>query len=193
VFTTVAKERLQPPERPYHTAGGTDVDLAILDEECMAYLCHFAMVHTATSLAFAQHGQPTKKQYGLKTSLKRFGSRGNTAVTKELSQLHTLNCFRPCDPSSLTRDDRRNALSSLMFLTEKCSGEVKVQMLVYNANMWLKMQLRPRWSRRKLFLFKAQYMLMNLVTLPHATSQVLSYKLTTLILFLCDSMVYSLS
>ena len=106
MFTTVTEERHQPPERPYHTAGGTDVDLAILDEERMAYLCHFVMVHTATSLALAQHGQHTKKQYGLKSGLKRFGSRGDTAVTKELSQLHTMNCFCPCDPSSLTRDDR---------------------------------------------------------------------------------------
>ena len=68
-----------------------------------------------------------------------------------------------------------------------------VQMVVYNANMWLKKKLRPRQSRRKLFLFKAQYMLMNLVTSPHAISQVLSYKLITLILFSCDLMVYSLS
>jgi hypothetical protein len=66
-----------------------------------------------------------KKQYGLKAALKRFGSCGDTAVTKELSQLHTMNCFCPCDPRSLTRDDHRNALSSLMFLTEKHTGEVK--------------------------------------------------------------------
>ncbi len=46
---------------------------------------------------------------------------------KELSQLHTMNCFCPCNPRSLTRDDRRNALSSLMFLTEKRSGEVKAR------------------------------------------------------------------
>ena len=31
VFTTVTEERHQPPERPHHTAGSTDVDLAILD------------------------------------------------------------------------------------------------------------------------------------------------------------------
>jgi len=73
----------------------------------------------------AQHGQLTKKQYGLKAGLKRFGSRGDTAVTKELSQLHTMNCFRPYDPGSLTCDDCRNALSSFMFLPEKRTGEVK--------------------------------------------------------------------
>ena len=127
MFTTVAEECHQPPEHPYHTAGGTDVDLAILDENRMAYLCHFVMVHTATSLALAQRGQPTKKQYGLKAGLKRFGSRGDIAVTKELSQFHTMNCFRPCDPSSLTREDRINALTSLMFLTEKRSGKIKAR------------------------------------------------------------------
>ena len=85
----------------------------------MAHLCHFVMVHTAISLELARQGHPTKKQFSLKAGLKPFGSRGDKAVTKELSQLHTMNCFHPCDPASLTRDDRRNALSSLMFLTEK--------------------------------------------------------------------------
>jgi len=60
LFTTVAEEHRQPPEHPYHTAGGTDVDLAIQDEQRMAHLCHFVMVHTATSLHLAQHGQSTK-------------------------------------------------------------------------------------------------------------------------------------
>ena len=125
--STVAEEHRQPPENPYHTAGGTDVDLAIQDEECMAHLCHFVMIHTATSLHLAQIGQPTKKQYSLKAGLNCFGSCGDSAVTKELSQLHTLNCFRPCGPHTLTHDDRRNALTSLMFLTEKRTGEVKAR------------------------------------------------------------------
>jgi len=75
----------------------------------------------------AQQGQPTKKQYGLKAGLKWFRYQGDTAVTKELSQLHTMNCFRPCNPRSLTRDECRHALSSLMFLTEKRTGEVKAR------------------------------------------------------------------
>ncbi len=36
-----------------------------------------------------------------------------------------MNCFCPCDPHSLTHDDHRNALLSLMFLTEKRTGELK--------------------------------------------------------------------
>jgi hypothetical protein len=46
---------------------------------------------------------------------------------KELTQFHTMNVFRPMNPAKLTRNDRRNALSSLMFLTEKRSGEVKAR------------------------------------------------------------------
>ncbi len=70
VFTTVAEERRQPREFPYHTAGSTDINLAIHEEERMAHLCHFVMVHTATSLELARQGNPTKKQYSLKTGLK---------------------------------------------------------------------------------------------------------------------------
>jgi hypothetical protein len=46
---------------------------------------------------------------------------------KELTQFHTMNVFRPMNPKKLTRDDRRKALSSLMFLTEKQTGEVKAR------------------------------------------------------------------
>ena len=60
MFTMIADEHRRPPEHPYHTAGGTDVDLAIQDKERMAHICHFVMVHTATSIHLAQLGQQTK-------------------------------------------------------------------------------------------------------------------------------------
>ncbi len=103
------------------------MDLAIQDEACIAHLCHYVMVHTATSIALARQGHPTKKHYSLRAGLKQFGPRANTAVTKELSQLHTMQCFRPCDPHKLTRTERRQALSSVMFLTEKRTGKVKAR------------------------------------------------------------------
>jgi hypothetical protein len=46
---------------------------------------------------------------------------------KELRQFHALCCFNPKDPKTLTRDDRHKALVSLMFLTEKRSGEIKAR------------------------------------------------------------------
>ncbi len=79
-------------------AGDTNVNLAIQDEVRMAHLCNYVMVHTATSMEFARQGHPMKKQYGLKAGFKRFGPCANATVTKELSQLHTMNCVCPCDP-----------------------------------------------------------------------------------------------
>ena len=38
-----------------------------------------------------------------------------------------MSCFKPRDIRSLTREDRRNALSLLMFLTEKRTGAVKAR------------------------------------------------------------------
>ena len=70
IFTTIAEEKQQPPNHPYHTTGGNTVDLAIHDKLHMAHLCHYVMVHTATSLALSRQGQPTKKQCGLKAGFK---------------------------------------------------------------------------------------------------------------------------
>jgi hypothetical protein len=68
--------------------------------------------------------QPHKK-YGLKAGLRKFADHGNAAVVKELTQFHTLKFFKPCDLSTLSRIERRNVLTLLMFLTGKCSGELK--------------------------------------------------------------------
>ena len=87
----------------------------------MAHVCHYVMTHIADSLYYADaiKSKPKQKQYSLKAGLHWFSDRGNTAVVKELTQFHTLKCFRPQDPSTLSREGRCNALISLMFLTEK--------------------------------------------------------------------------
>ena len=101
------------------------MDLALKDECIMAQVCHYVMTHTANALYCAQDVKPKKNQYSLKAGLREFANRGKAAVTKELTQFHTLKCFKPRDPSTLSRDERQNALTSLMFLTEKYSGEIK--------------------------------------------------------------------
>ena len=125
VFTRVAEEHNQPPERPYQTAGGNVVNLAITDECMMAQICHYVMTHTADSLYCAKSIKPKKKQYSLKASLQVFSDHSSEAIVKELIQFHTLKCFQPFNPSTLSQGDCCNALTSLMFLTKKCSGEVK--------------------------------------------------------------------
>jgi hypothetical protein len=92
----VAEEQALPTEHPYCTAGGTTVDLAIQDEHRMAHVCHYVMTHIADSLYYADAIKiPKQKQYGLKVGLRRFSDWGNAAVVKELTQFHTLKCFRP--------------------------------------------------------------------------------------------------
>ena len=93
----LAEEQTLPSERPYRTAGGTTVDLAIQDEHRMAHVCHYVMTHVANSIYYADalKSKPTQKQYSLKAGLRRFHDRGNAAVVKELTQFHTLKCFRP--------------------------------------------------------------------------------------------------
>ncbi len=46
---------------------------------------------------------------------------------KELRQFHVLRCFSPKDPKTLSHQDCRNPLTSLMFLTEKRTGKVKAR------------------------------------------------------------------
>ena len=57
----------------------------------------------------------------------KFAEPGDAAVKKELAQFHTLSCFPPRNAKTLSREERRNALTSLMFLTKKRSGEVKAR------------------------------------------------------------------
>ena len=84
LITTVVEEHKQPHEHPYHTAGGTVVDLAIKDESLMAQVCHQVMTHMANALYCTQDIKPKKKQYSLKAGLKEFTNHGKEAVTKSL-------------------------------------------------------------------------------------------------------------
>ena len=67
------------------------------------------------------------QQFSLKAGLKEFGTKGEEAVTKELKQQHDMETYFPLDPTSLSKQDRADALSSLMFLTQKRDGRVKAR------------------------------------------------------------------
>ena len=67
----------------------------------MAHVFHYVMTHIADSLYYADavKSKPKQSKYDLKAGLRRFSDQGNAAVVKELTQFHTLKCFRPRDPS----------------------------------------------------------------------------------------------
>jgi hypothetical protein len=65
-------------------------------------------------------------QFALKTGLKRLKERGEVAVTNQSThQLHMMETLIPQDATKLTRQQRIEALGSLMFLKEKRNGEIK--------------------------------------------------------------------
>ena len=64
-------------------------------------------------------------QYNLKPGLRKFGARGVTAAVKELTQLHIMDTWTQLEASKLSREQRMHALSSLLFLKEKRTGDVK--------------------------------------------------------------------
>ncbi len=72
-------------------------------------------------------------QLSLKEGLRRFGERGKQGALKEMRQLHDMRTFFPRDPKTLTPEERRKALSSLIFLKEKDTGEVKGRTCVNGA------------------------------------------------------------
>ena len=59
------------------------------------------------------------QQSSLKARLTKFGGTGKKAGSIELQQLHDMETYVPVDPMSLTKEERHQALSSSIFLTEK--------------------------------------------------------------------------
>jgi hypothetical protein len=115
LFTTAADD--VQTAYPYVDASGNTVDLAFTDEDAISCVCHYVMLHCAESTFVSNPNN--KKQYGLKVDLKKIAEHGNVALMEELRQFHVLCCFSTKDPKTLSQQDSHNALTSLMFFTEK--------------------------------------------------------------------------
>ncbi len=66
-------------------------------------------------------------QYSTMAGLKKFKDKGKKGVTKELTQMHDMNMFKPVHKELLSKEDRAKALALLMFLKEKRDKTVKAQ------------------------------------------------------------------
>ena len=80
-------------------------------------LCHYASANRSIM---------NKKQfcqfvltYSLNKSIKKFGVKGKQAAYKEMWQLHAILIFTPVRVESLTAQERKRAMESLIFLIEK--------------------------------------------------------------------------
>ena len=65
--------------------------------------------------------------YSLNKGLKAFGTRAKQAAYKEMRQLHRRIVFKPVKVETLTPQERKRAMESLMFLVEKRDGIVKAR------------------------------------------------------------------
>ena len=65
--------------------------------------------------------------YSLKKGLEKFGVRGKQAAYKEMKQLHKRVVFKPVKVETLTPQERKRAMESLMFLVEKRDKIIKAR------------------------------------------------------------------
>ncbi len=59
------------------------------------------------------------QQYSIGAGLKKFKEQSQVGVTKELTQMHNMSVFTPVIKESLSAEEKKKAVSSLMFLKEK--------------------------------------------------------------------------
>jgi hypothetical protein len=81
--------------------------------------------------------------YSMGAGIKMFKERGEAGVTKELTQMHDMDMFRPVVRDLLTKEERTKALSLLMFLKEKQDQFVKARMC---ADGW---KQRGDWTKQE--------------------------------------------
>ena len=67
------------------------------------------------------------QQYSIGAGLRKFQERGEKGVTKELSQMHNMAVFAPIMKTDLTPEEKKKAISSLMFLKEKRDATIKAR------------------------------------------------------------------
>ncbi len=105
-----------------------EIESATISDKGMSTVAHYIMVHYAKKELIKKRKKkykPKDGQYTLDAGLRKFGDEGETAVTKELRQFNTYNVFEPLEANSLSNEEKKGALSLLIFLKEKRNGTVK--------------------------------------------------------------------
>jgi len=74
-------------------------------------------------------GVSLSQQYLLHKALAKYGDKGKKAAEEELRQLHGRKCFVPVRVSEMTSTERKKAMQSLMYVTEKRDGRMKGRMV----------------------------------------------------------------
>jgi hypothetical protein len=70
-------------------------------------------------------GVALAQQYSVNKGIQLFGDKARESVRKELQQLHDYETYTPVYAHELTADQKKQALASLIFITEKRCGRIK--------------------------------------------------------------------
>jgi hypothetical protein len=72
-----------------------------------------------------QQGHQHITTFSLQKGIEKFGERATNATNKEMQQLIDRTCFVPIKKSELSEIERKRAMESLFFITEKRDGTIK--------------------------------------------------------------------
>ena len=65
--------------------------------------------------------------FNVKKGIDIFGDRSDTALMKDLQKIRDMNTYEPMDASTLTYQERKDTLDSLLFVTEKRNRDIKAR------------------------------------------------------------------
>ena len=94
------------------------------------------------------------QQYSTKKAKDVFGDKTDTAVMRGLNQINDFETYVPLKASGLSWEEKKKALESLIFVTEKRNGDIKARKVAdvaINVHMMATTSLtdrRLRWSLR---------------------------------------------
>ncbi len=94
-------------------------------EPSFVHLKTFSDAHANVGMTQEDGESLATAQMSMKKGLKMFGNAGVEAVQSEMQQLHECNVMKPAHARELTPEERREALSCLMFPKWKRCGKVK--------------------------------------------------------------------
>merc|ERR1712086_750322 len=78
------------------------------------------MIETLVGVLMAQ-------QYSMKKAKELFGEKADAAVMRELYQINNFETYVPLKASNLSWEEKKKALKSLIFVTEKRNGDTKAR------------------------------------------------------------------
>lgn len=100
----------------------------LTNEDMNSHVCLFTMEQVVWRASQILENPPegsTCMQAGLNVGLKKFGAQGKAANTKELFQLHNLECYFPVHGKYLTPKQWKKESGLLILLKEKWDGAIK--------------------------------------------------------------------